>query len=257
MNILLTSDDGLETEGLKSLYWALKKIGNVTVISPYTEQSAVSHAITIFNPLFITKNTTYLGGKNQLFLLRGTPADCVKVALSRLLKKKPAIVVSGINSGANVGADIFYSGTVAAAMEGALWGITSFAVSLEKKPKAGLNFAYTAKSAVKIISSLLGAPKGALFNINVPAIKSEKIKGALYTRQQHTVLADNFVKGVDPRGRDYYWVKAIPHINQPAFKDKIEGISDIESLKKGYISITPLKPDLTNYNMLEYLSLPK
>jgi len=247
----------METVGLKALCRELKQLGSVTVVSPYTEQSAVSHAITIFNPLFISKNTTYLCDDTTLFILKGTPADCVKVALSRLLKKKPDIVVSGINAGANVGADIFYSGTVSAAMEGALWGITSFAVSLEKRSNVKLDFTATAKSAVKIIRSLLKMPKGSIFNINVPSINPKKIKGAIYTRQQHTVLADNFVKGIDPRGREYYWVKAIPHINQPALKDKIEGISDIEALKKGYISITPLKPDLTNYNMLEYLSLPK
>ena len=249
MNILLTNDDGLETGGLKALYQELIQLGKTIIISPITQQSAVSHAITIFSPLFVQKITTYLDNKTPLYAVDGTPADCVKLGLGKILKEKPDIVVSGINAGANVGVDIFYSGTVAAAIEGALWGITSFAVSLEKSDnKFELNFSFAAKSAVKIIKSLLLSKplKGNLFNINVPAKAGNRIKGIQYTRQDCGFLPDQFVSGVDPRGRNYYWVKPIPKNPQPKPKNNGILISDIKALKTGYISITPLKANLTD-----------
>lgn len=249
MNILLTNDDGLETNGLKALYQELKQLGKTTIISPITQQSAVSHAITIFSPLFVEKVSNYLPDKTHIYAVRGTPADCVKLALGKILKKKPDIVISGINAGANIGVDVFYSGTVAAAIESALWGITGFAVSLEKPNNTiKLDFSSAAKSAVKIIKSLLRSkpPKGSIFNINLPAGNGNRIKGIQYTRQDCGFLPDQFVSGIDPRGRKYYWVKPIPKKCQP--KPKTNGflISDIKALKEGYVSITPLKANLTD-----------
>lgn len=260
MNILLTNDDGLETGGLKALYYELKKLGEPTIISPVTQKSAVSHAITIFSPLFTQKVTTYLDCNTPLYAVEGTPADCVKLALGKLLKKKPDIVVSGINAGANIGVDIFYSGTVAGALEGALWGITGFAVSLEKPAgSADFDFPSAAKSAVQIIKSIMlsKTAAGSVFNINIPNRKSNRIKGIKFTRQDCGFLPDQFVSGIDPRGRQYYWVKPIPKKAQPKPPKGKFMVSDIKALKSGYISVTPLKANLTDYNLLEYLSLPK
>ena len=290
MRILLTNDDGLKTEGLKALHNELERVfgqGTITVVSPLHQQSAVSHSITIFSPLFIEKVNGYLNNKSSLYAVQGTPTDCVKLALRYLMNSKPAVVVSGINEGANVGVDVFYSGTVAGAIEGALWGIPSFAVSTETPNPAPLgvqgkvavnpmwftggkrpDFKLSARLAVNIIKTLLDAklPAGRAFNINVPNSGRRAIKGIKYTRQDIRLSPEEFERGIDPRGRHYYWMKPGPkrfdlrlsgyHSSKYLKRIKTEECilpSDLETLRAGYISVTPLRTNLTDYQLLAYL----
>lgn len=271
MRILLTNDDGLKTEGLKALHNELERVfgqGTITVVSPLHQQSAVSHSITIFSPLFIEKVNGYLNNKSSLYAVQGTPTDCVKLALRYLMNSKPAVVVSGINEGANVGVDVFYSGTVAGAIEGALWGIPSFAVSTETPNGKRPDFKLSARLAVNIIKTLLDAklPAGRAFNINVPNSGRRTIKGIKYTRQDIRLSPEEFERGIDPRGRHYYWMKPGPkrfdlrlsgyHSSKYLKRIKTEECilpSDLETLRAGYISVTPLRTNLTDYQLLAYL----
>ena len=287
MRILLTNDDGLETDGLKVLYHALETAfgrRSVTVISPFHQQSAVSHSITIFSPLFIEHIDGYLGNKSTVYAVRGTPADCIKLALGQLLKQRPEVIIAGINAGANLGVDVFYSGTVAAVLEGAFWGIPSFAISVEKPHGRQPDFKTPVRYAVEVIKSLLGAklPASVAFNINIPNPGRGLPKGIKYTRQDIHFSADEFTRGVDPRGRHYYWMKEgknrlttnlpVPLARQTGHKRSTIkrtapmsiGVvatkpgscilpSDIETLRAGYISVTPLRTNLTDYQLLAYL----
>ncbi|MEK7450226.1 MAG: 5'/3'-nucleotidase SurE [Planctomycetota bacterium] len=269
MNILLTNDDGADSPGLLALQKELHKFGRVTTIAPLHQHSAVSHSISIFKPLFVHK-TSYFGAKNHYSLiLDGTPADCVKIALCKFMNKFPDIVVSGVNDGANVGGDIFYSGTVAAALEASLWGINSFAVSLEKSPRGKSNFPAAARKAVSVIKSLLSAklPNGSMFNINLPRSRLTplmagrdgtgvlRVKGIKFTHQDLTITRDEFIHSTDPRGRSYYWMKSGPEATWQK-KRKTENTlvlsvpSDIKTLRAGYISVTPLLADFTDNQFL-------
>ena len=257
MNILLTNDDSLSTPGLELLRKELCRLGKVTTVIPSNQRSASSHAITIFQPLFINK---ILCGARQeyIYTLDGTPTDCVKIALSKMMKKLPDIVVSGINAGANVGVDVFYSGTVAAALEASLWGLTSFAVSVEKSSKRNPDFKKAARKSVSLIKSLLAMKpaRGSVFNINLPnQFHRSRIKGTKFTHQDLAMTRDEFIQGTDPRGRHYYWMKSGPAA-QWQKKRKTEHLlpilapSDLKTLRAGYISITPLKANFTDYQFL-------
>ena len=242
MNILLTNDDGIYAEGIYALYEALTKIGNVTVVAPEAEQSAVGHAITMSDPLRI--KDAYRRRKHFGYAVSGTPADCVKIAIIKLLKRKPDLVVSGINMGPNIGFSVLYSGTVSGATEGAILGIPSIAVSLGTFTKADFSFAaaFSAKVAKKVHK--YGLPKGTLLSINVPARKASKIKGIKVTTQGKTPIFENFVKRTDPRKRTYYWLTG------EVMDLRGDRESDIVALKNGYVTITPLKYDLTDYGFL-------
>lgn len=250
LHILLTNDDGLEKfEGLKSLYLSLGKRFAVTVVAPFYEQSGTSQSITILSPIFIDKINNNKNGNNNIYAVKGTPTDCVKIAFSHILEKPPNFVVSGINLGANVGLDVFYSGTVAAAIESSFWGVTSFAVSLEKPTYQikKTDFRVVSQITMKVIRLLIktNPSKGSIFNINIPS-RSSSIKGIRFTRQDLRLVKNNFIKGIDPRGRHYYWMtsghKTIPSTNLP--NDEL--LSDIMALQSGYISITPLKANFTD-----------
>lgn len=250
-NILLTSDDGAEKiDGLYNLYLAFGKKHNVTVVTPLYEQSGQSQSITLLSPIFINK-------ANGFYYIKGTPTDCVKISFGYLLKKLPNFVVSGINLGANVGLDVFYSGTVAAAIEASFWGVTSFAVSVERKlDKKKSDFKRLAKIAREIIENLIktNPPKGSIFNINIPH-NILSIKGIKFTKQDTRFIKDGFIKGVDPRGRDYFWMRAGYLKGPDKNKSKKIGrrpflISDLDAIRNGYISITPLKPHCTNESLI-------
>ncbi len=245
MDILLTNDDGIHAQGIKSLYRELKNSGhNVLVVAPLNEQSAVGHSLTIFSPLRV-KEIREDGFRG--LALSGTPVDCVKWAVSSHLEKIPDLVLSGINSGANVGIDVLYSGTVSAATEGALAGIPSLAVSIDDfRPR---NFSAQAQWVARFIErfSWSQLPSNNVLNINFPACEVEMIKGVKVCSQTNVVYKDRYNCREDPRGRPYYWLGGeIP-------MDKVAPDTDRALLSEGYITLTPLRFDLTNFDVMHEL----
>ncbi|KAF0125184.1 MAG: 5'-nucleotidase [Elusimicrobia bacterium] len=245
MKILVTNDDGIYADGIYALATALAKVGEVTVVAPDTQRSAVGHAITLTDPLRVGKarrNKKFFG-----YATSGTPADCVKLAIKSIMKGKPDLVVSGINLGANSGMNILYSGTVSGATEGALLGITSFAISLDTFVDP--DFSVAAEFAVKMALALKKKkiPKGTLLNVNVPALPKSRVKGVKFTSQSHTLFRDWFQKRVDPHGQTYYWMTG-------KFRTcSAEPGSDVSAVDKGFISVTPIQFDLTDYKFLSEL----
>jgi len=245
--ILLTNDDGIDSEGIYILYKVLKKDKNfdVRIIAPNRERSAVGHAITVFRPISVRKE--YREGNFFGYSVDGTPADCVKIAVKAILKKAPDLLISGINRGANLGENIIYSGTVSAATEGTTLGVSSIAVSIDNLVDP--DFSYAADFTKKIASQIIkngGLPEGTLLNINIPDVSSEEIKGIKITKQSSAKFKDKFIKRVDPRGRDYYWMDG-------EFEGEIEDEnSDYGAVKNNYISITPIHYDMTDYKTIDY-----
>ena len=246
MRILLTNDDGIYTEGIFALYRELKKIGSVMIVAPDSERSSVGHGITLAYPIWVKKIKRK--GKFFGYGISGTPADCVKFASSVLLKKKPDIVISGINLGPNDGCSVFYSGTVAGAREGALLGIPSMAVSLNTFTNPNFNYAATlsAKLAMLIFKNKL--PPWTFLNVNVPNKKASKIKGVRITQQGNVPIHGEFTKRKDPNLRTYYWLSGRPV--------GIEKDMDIDTfaLHNDYVSVTPIHCDLTDYDFCRELS---
>ncbi|ACM21678.1 nucleoside-3'/5'-monophosphate phosphatase and short-chain exopolyphosphatase SurE [Geotalea daltonii FRC-32] len=242
MKILLTNDDGVRAPGLNALAEAMTVLGQVFVIAPDREQSAVGHALTLHHPLRANKI-----GEN-IFAVDGTPTDCVNLGIHSLLSFKPDIVVSGINRGANLGDDVTYSGTVSAAMEATLMGIPAIAVSLVTSAE-GTNYAAAAQFAVKLAATVRekGLPADTFLNVNVPDLPRERIRPPLVTTQGKRSYEGTIVDKVDPRGRNYYWIGTVD-LN---FKD-IDG-SDYHAVSRGHVSVTPLHLDLTNYNSIAVL----
>ena len=246
MNILLTNDDGIFSEGIRALYESLKKIGNVTIVAPDTERSAVGHAITLSDPLRVKKITR--GDKFFGYATTGTPADCVKLAIRAILKKRPDLVVSGINLGPNVGYSVLYSGTVSGATEGAILGIPSFAISLATFTNPDYSFAaeFAQKFAKKILKHN-NLPKGTLLNVNIPAVEKKRIKGVRIVKQSGQAIEERFDKREDPRKRVYYWLTG------EIIKSDAKEDADIETIRRNYISITPIHCDMTDYDFIEEL----
>ncbi len=242
MNILLTNDDSIYAEGIYALYRALKKTGKVTVVAPDAEQSAVGHGITMASPLRV--RMARRKGRPFGHAVSGTPADCVKIAVRSLLKRKPDIVISGINLGPNTGFSVLYSGTVSGAAEGAILGIPSIAVSLGtySEPDYTLAASFTAKLAARLHNH--GLPKGVFLNVNVPSVPRGKVKGYKVVKHDKTPILEQFEKRVDPRKRHYYWLTG------EVVTGKGEPNSDSLALHQGYITVTPLKYDLTDYESL-------
>jgi len=248
MNILLTNDDGIHARGLCALYEALREDYEVFVVAPDAERSAVGHAITLVDPLrvnVIKKNGWHFG-----WAINGTPADCVKLAVYEIIKKEIDLVVSGINIGANVGINILYSGTVSAATEAAILGIPSMAISINtlKDP----DFCCAAYIATKLVAWIedLSMPKGIALNVNIPALPPGRILGIKWTRQGLSPYEEEFDKRVDPRGNRYYW--------QASQKLAMVEEEDVDSvaLEKGFITVTPIKYDLTAHEYLGAIELP-
>ncbi len=246
--ILVTNDDGIGSRGLRTLLKALRSAGNVYVVAPEREQSAVGHALTLHRPLKFENP-----GKRAYFI-NGTPTDCVILGVNRLLPQKPDIIVSGINHGGNMGDDITYSGTVAAAIEGTLLGIPSIAVSLvlgirrgNDRPKkyAGLQEAerFIQKLTARVLEK--GLPSDTLLNVNIPDIP--KVKGAKLTRQGKRAYDNSIHEMKDPRGRKHYWIGGGTHLWLRG------GNTDFEAIQAGFISVTPVHLDLTNYKALKYM----
>jgi len=241
MRILLTNDDGIYAEGIYAAYKELSRIADVTVVAPELEQSSVGHGITLFYPLFVRKISPEK--RFDGYAVSGKPADCVKLAVSVLLKgKKPDLVISGINFGNNDGCSVFYSGTVAGAREGALMGINSFAISLDSFDRP--DFSVAAKFTVKMARWVdqNGLPSGTFLNVNVP---TGKPKGTKFTRQGTEPIHETFEKRKNPYDKHYYWMGAkLPdHHND----NKV----DTYALKNKYITITPIQSDLTDKAFLD------
>jgi 5'-nucleotidase len=245
MEILITNDDGVYAEGIFALYNSLRKAGNVTVVAPDTQRSAVGHAITLTDPLRVNKVNRR--GKFFGYSTSGTPADCVKLAIRSLMKKKPDLVVSGINLGENTGYNILYSGTVSGATEGALLGIPSIAISLATFIKP--DFSRAAEFARKLagLARKNRLPAGTLLNVNVPAIPPGRIKGVSVTTQSPTSFNDWFDRRTDPHGQTYYWLTG-----KFSQKDN-RSDSDVTAVNTGHISITPIQFDLTDYEFISEL----
>ena len=235
--ILLTNDDGIDAAGIWAVYKELKKMDSVTVVAPDSEMSAIGHAITMSDPLRVKKH--FKNGKFFGYAVNGTPADCVKIAVASLLKRKPALTVSGINFGSNFGTNIIYSGTVSAATESLILGIPAIASSLASYEE--YDFSVAAKFTAKLAKETLekGLPERVLLNVNVPALPAKRIKGVRVTRQGFAAFDDYYKKNVDPRGKTYYWLCA----------EKLRGCSekgtDGEAVVNGYISVTPVHYDMT------------
>lgn len=246
MNILLTNDDGIYAEGIRALYESLKDLGSVTVVAPDTERSAVGHAITLSDPLRVKKAAR----DNKFFgyATTGTPADCVKLAIRAILRKRPDIVISGINLGPNTGYSVLYSGTVSGATEGAILNIPSFAISLATFENPDYRVAAGfAKKLARLIINNKGIPHGTLLNVNIPAVDKKYIKGVKIVRQSRTAIEERFDKREDPRKRTYYWLTG------EIIKSDGHSDADIEAIRNNYISITPIRCDMTDYGFMEEL----
>jgi len=244
MKILISNDDGINAPGIQALVDALEKTADVFVVAPDREQSAVGHAITIHDPLKVSKK--YIDGKVFGYAVSGTPADCVKLALCSLMKDNPPdLIVSGVNHGANLGTDIIYSGTVSAATEGTLLGIPSIAISVNSF-KRDAKFSVAAEVVVEVIEKIneFNLPKGTLLNVNVPNLERDEIKGWKLTYQGKTKYVERYVKRIDPRGNSYYW------IDGDLVEREDETDADFRAVKEGCISITPIHFDVTNHDYL-------
>lgn len=246
MRILLTNDDGIYAPGLRALRTELQQLGEVTVVAPATEQSAVGHSITLLTPLIVQE---VFDEKNQRlgWAVEGKPADCVKLALVELMEHPPDLIVSGINAGSNAGINVIYSGTVAAAIEGAFFKVTSIAVSLEYKKPVRLDFSRAAQLGRQVIEQILqNRPgPGTLFNINIPSLEKGEPKGVRVAAQGLLPYEERYDRRTDPRGRVYFWIT--PDIQRPPQVPD----SDLTGLAEHFITITPLKFDLTNATLLE------
>ncbi len=244
MQILVTNDDGIHSSGLLVLAEALSAVGEVVVVAPDRERSAVSHSLTLHHPLRAEEI------RPGVFAIDGTPTDCVNLGIHGLFPGRPDLVVSGINRGSNMGDDITYSGTVSAAMEATLMGVPAFAVSLDSPGLRREDYLPAARFAARMAAQVArqGLPPDTLLNVNVPLSPSGGIRGVRLTRQGKRVYKDLVVEKLDPRGRKYYWIGA----GELGFEN-LEG-TDFHAVASGFISVTPLHLDLTNYRSFEALA---
>ena len=245
MNLLITNDDGIHAPGIFAVKKALEKIADVLVVAPETERSAVGHAITLSDPLRVSeirKDNTFFG-----YAVNGTPADCVKLGIRCLTEKSIDVVVSGINMGPNTATNIIYSGTVSAAAEAVIMGIPGMAVSLTSfdVPEFDYSCSLTQQLVKKIVD--YGLPEGTLLNVNVPPLPAEEIEGIIITRQGKGRYEEYFDKRVDPNNRTYYWMTG-KRMNLD-YEDDVDDV--VVRHKK--VSITPIRYDLTDLNMLQKL----
>jgi len=236
VRILITNDDGYRSEGIRVLAEAFRALGDVTIVAPTEEASAIGHALTLRHPLRLE----HIGDK--VFAVDGTPTDCVNIAITQVFKGLPDLVVSGINKGWNLGDDVTYSGTVAGALEGALLGVPAIAVSL-KATRSAYDFSYAARAAAAMGDSILRRPLPlrTFLNINVPKGEPKGYRVTVQAKRNHvTSVAERH----DPKGRPYYWIEEGQNEWEPHDR------SDYQAVRDGYVSVTPLQPDLTSYDAL-------
>jgi 5'-nucleotidase len=237
--ILCTNDDGIHAPGLDVLREAARRLGSVVVVAPDREQSATSHSLTVHRPLRVTRRDEHT------HVVDGTPTDCVLIAVNRLLDARPDFVFSGVNQGPNMGEDVLYSGTVAAAMEGTILGIPSVAVSLSSRSPDHLEG--LAGPLARLLRGLVDRtdfPDETFFNINLPDIPAGEIRGARITTLGRRVYSDSLTRREDPSGREYFWIGG----GVSSWSGRED--SDFRAVRAGYASITPLHLDLTNYRLI-------
>ena len=240
MRILVTNDDGYMALGIKTLAKAASRIGEVQVVAPDREQSAASHSLTLHFPLRVNR------AEDGAFMVSGTPTDCVMLAIGELLPERPDIVLSGVNHGANLGDDVLYSGTVAAAMEATMLGIPSIAFSYAGRDPEEI--AAWTDVLTRLLEQIVGRddfPAETLLNINLPPIPPGEVQGVRITTLGRRAYVDSLTRARDPSGREYYWIGG--------GESRWWGgpTSDFRAIRSGFISITPLHLDLTNYRLLE------
>jgi 5'-nucleotidase len=241
--ILVTNDDGIMAPGIRNLIAFMLEIGEVVVVAPDKGQSAMGHAVTITAPIRLEK--IKVNGDHQEYSCSGTPVDCVKLAVNKVLHRKPDILVSGINHGSNSSINVIYSGTMSAAIEGAMEGIPAIGFSL-------LDFSYDADfiSAKKYIQQIVrnvlhhGLPKGNCLNVNIPALKEHQLKGVRICRQAKANWVENFDHRTDPRGKDYYWLTGEFQLHEDADD------TDEWALAHDYISVVPIQFDFTAHKLI-------
>ena len=248
--VLLTNDDGIHADGLLALRRSLLALDGIDlrVVAPDGNRSAMARSITVRRPLRVRDETFEDGGTG--IATDGTPTDCVNVAITHVLKGTPDLIVSGINTGYNIGDDVTYSGTVAGALEGALLGVPSIAVSAERKRRSPREVEYDfppAAAAARLVVQAVferGMPKSTLLNINVPFGANKGFRVTVQSKRNHITEVN---ERHDPRGRRYFWIEEGQNEYEPHDQ------SDYQSVRDGYISLTPLQPDLTAYDALEYV----
>ncbi len=240
--ILVTNDDGVYAPGLRALYDAMKEVGRPCIIAPERDNSAASHSLTMTRPLQVKEV------EPAVYAIDGTPTDCVTIGIGKVLSEKPALVVSGINPGGNLGDDISYSGTVSAAIEGTMLGVASFAVSLAGE--APYHFQTAADFAGRLARLILqnGLPRDTLLNVNVPNQAADACCGVQFTRQGKRIYNGAIKETHDPWGKRHYWIGG----GTPSWDSGED--TDAYAVARGCISITPLHLDLTNHEALAYLN---
>ena len=240
MRILCTNDDGFLALGIQVLASAARNFGEVTIVAPDREQSATSHSLTLHHPLRARRST------DGALVVDGTPTDCVILAVSELLEGRPDICLSGVNHGANMGEDVLYSGTVAAAMEATVIGIPAIAISY-----AGDSFEDLEAwepILVKLLRGIIGQdklPEDTLFNVNLPVVDPGDVQGIRVTSLGKRRYSDSLTRALDPSGNEYYWIGG----GEISWTGDVD--SDFRAVHEGYVSVTPLHLDLTNYRLLE------
>ncbi len=243
--ILITNDDGVRAPGLRLLAEALEAVGEVVVYAPEIQQSAVGHCVSLMRPLRVTRV------KDGWFMVDGTPTDCMMLAVRALLGRRPDLIASGINVGANLGDDVTYSGTVAGAFEGMLLGVPSFAISnISHRPQ---HMESGARFAVQLARRILdhGLPPDTALNVNMPDLPYDSLAGVAVTRMGRRNYKDEIVERVDPRGGTYYWIGGAEptHVTESG--------TDFEAIENKKVSVTPLHRDLTNHAALHHFYDPK
>jgi 5'-nucleotidase len=239
--ILVTNDDGVHSDGIRALAAALHHLGNVTIVAPMQEASAIGHALTLRRPLRIETIAP------KTFGIDGTPTDCVNLAISHVIKRKPDLIVSGINKGWNLGDDVTYSGTVSGALEGALLGIPAIAVSTQNFHRRNeFEFESAARAAAVVAELVLerGMPKFTFLNINVPHGSNKGFRVTVQAKRNHITVVD---ERIDPRKRPYYWIEEGENDWEPHDR------SDYQAVRNGYVSVTPLQADMTDHEALTKL----
>lgn len=242
--ILITNDDGISAPGIRNLVEAVKDLGKIVVVAPDKPQSGMGHAITIGSPLRLHAAHSFEGIES--YQCTGTPVDCVKLAVDKVLHRKPDLCLSGINHGANHSINVIYSGTMSAAVEAAIESIPSVGFSLLDF-SIEANFEGARKYARIIVEKLLSAEqdKHMILNVNIPAVAAEEIKGIKICRQAYAKYEEDFVERNDPHGRKYYWLTG-EFVNFDKGKD-----TDVWSLANNYVSVVPVQFDMTNYILKE------
>src|SRR5215831_695158 len=238
--ILVTNDDGVHSDGIHALAGALAALGEVLIVAPHVEASAIGHALTLRRPLRVEEI------RAGVYEVDGTPTDCVNIALTKIYQTPPDLIVSGINKGYNLGDDVTYSGTVSGALEGALLGVPSIAVSQERT-RGAYDFRHSAEAARTIAALVLrdGIVGAQTFlSLNVPSGTPKGFRLTVQARRNHVTTVD---ERVDPRGRAYYWIEEGENEWEPHDR------SDFQAVRDGYISVTPLQPDMTDHNALSAL----